>query len=322
MTATLYISSAIAIATSFMCSMAEALLLSLNPLTISRLQAKRPVSAESWRRLKRNISRPITAILILNTIANTGGATVAGGAFMRLYGNDNLWIFSVLFTLIILFGTEIMPKIIGVTFRDRLAPYGGPILEMLTTILRPFILLSEFLFKRLTSDRESDQITTADLVTLASLARSGKAIGLEQENIIVNAVRLSHTLINCVMITPEHIRFIKRGDSAETILALARASGHSRYPVSRSTEVKDIFAFIQIKRAIPAYKDEIEHLVENPRPISTVNQRETLITALRSMLENREHLLSVVDDHHCCVGIVTLEDIAGELLGADIDLFR
>ena len=322
MLATLYLSSAIAIAVSFLCSLAEALLLSLNPLTINRLQAQRPLAAESWRRLKRNISRPITAILVLNTVAHTGGATVAGGAFVKLFGQENIWIFSVAFTAIILFGTEILPKIIGVTFRDRLAPYAGPIVEILTTALRPFIVLSEFMFSRLTSERESEQITTADLITLASLARSGKAIGLEQENIIVNAVRLSHTQINRVMITPERVRFIGQGDSAETILALARASGHSRYPVSRSKEVKDIFAFIQIKRAIPASKDEIENLVANPKPISSVNQRKTLIIALRSMLENKEHLLSVVDDQNRCVGIVTLEDIAGELLGADIEQFK
>ncbi|MFH1940959.1 MAG: CNNM domain-containing protein [bacterium] len=80
MTPTLIISSAIAIIVSFMCSLSEALLLSLNPITLSRLQKQRPHSAESWRRLKNNISHPITAILVLNTIAHTGGATVAGGA--------------------------------------------------------------------------------------------------------------------------------------------------------------------------------------------------------------------------------------------------
>ena len=322
MMAILIISSTVAIVVSFLCSLAETLLLNLNPLTLHRLESAHPRAATSWKRLKRNIAHPITAILVLNTVAHTGGATVAGGAFAELYGEGNIWIFSVLFTLIVLLGTEILPKIIGVTFRNQLAPHAGPILEVVTTTLRPFVLLSEFIFRRLISEQESEQITTSDLVTLASLARSGKAINFEQENIIVNVVRLSHTLIIHAMIPPEDIQFIGQGATPESILALARESGHTRYPVSRSRKTDDIFGFIQIKHAIPASRPEVERLLANPAPLHTVNQRDTLMAALRSMLQNKEHLLAVVDDQKRCVGIVTLEDIAGELLSADIEEFR
>jgi len=322
MTAILIISSTIAITVSFLCSLAEALLLSLNPITLNRLQSVRPRAADSWRRLKRRITHPITAILVLNTVAHTGGATVAGGAFAEVYGEHNIWVFSFLFTVVVLFGTEILPKVIGVTFRDRLAPHAGPILEAVTKILRPFIALSELMFKRLTKESESEQITTADLVTLAALARSGKAIALEQENIIVNAVRLSHTLVSRSMIPPARIRFVGRGATAAEVLKLARESGYSRYPVSGSGEAKDISAFIQIKKAIHASPEELVRLLEHPEPIHTVNLKETLMAALRTMLQHREHLLAVVDDRNLCVGIVTLEDINGELLSADIEDFK
>jgi len=321
-TATLIISSTIAIVVSFLCSLAEALLLGLNPLTISRLQAQRPRAAESWKRLKRNISYPITAILVLNTVAHTGGATVAGGAFAEIFGERNIWIFSVLFTIVVLFGTEILPKVIGITFRDQLAPHAGPILEFITKALRPFILLSEFLFSRLSSKRESEQITTADLITLAALARSGKAIGLEQENIIVNAIRLSHTQVTRAMIPPAQVQFIRPGDTAASILALARAAGHSRYPVSRSREVKDIHAYVHFRRAIPVSEAETAKLIADAKPIRTVLERDTLMTALRVILKNKEHLLAVVNDQRHCVGIITLEDVAGELLGTDIEEFK
>jgi len=84
MMAIFIISSVIAIVVSFLCSLAEALLLSLNPLTLHRLEADHPRAAVSWRRLKQNIAHPITAILVLNTVAHTGGATVAGGAFAEI----------------------------------------------------------------------------------------------------------------------------------------------------------------------------------------------------------------------------------------------
>lgn len=134
------ISSVIAVVVSFLCSLAEALLLSFNPLTLHRLEETRPRAAASWRRLKQNIAHPITAILVLNTVAHTVGATVAGGAFAEIWGEGNIWIFSVLFTIIVLLGTEIFPKIIGVTFRNQLSPYAGPILEGVTVVLRPYSL--------------------------------------------------------------------------------------------------------------------------------------------------------------------------------------
>jgi CBS domain containing-hemolysin-like protein len=318
----LIFSSTIAIAVSFLCSLAEAILLSLNPLTLNRLQSTRPGAAESWRRLKSNVARPITAILVLNTVAHTGGATVAGGAFAEIYGEHNIWIFSVLFTVVILFGTEILPKVLGVTFRNQLAPWAGPILEVVTRVLHPFIAMSEAMFRRLTAHEESDQITTADLVTLATLARSGKAINLEQENIIVNAVRLSHTAITTAMIPPERIRFLARGATPESLLALMKGSGHTRYPVSSSAEARDISTYIVTKRAVPVTPGEFAHLLSQAKPLRTVDSRATLMTGLHTMLQNKEHLLAVVDGQNQCVGIVTLEDIAGELLSADIEEFK
>ncbi|MBM4093217.1 MAG: DUF21 domain-containing protein, partial [Planctomycetes bacterium] len=278
--------------------------------------------AESWRRLKKNVARPITAILVLNTVAHTGGATVAGGAFAEVYGEHNIWIFSILFTVIILFGTEILPKVIGVTFRNQLAPWAGPILELVTRLLYPIIVLSEAMFRRLTAHGESEQITTADLVTLASLARSGKAINLDQENIIVNAVRLSHTAITTAMIPPERIRFLVKDSSPELLLSLIRESGHTRYPVSKSADAKDIFAYIVTKKAVPATHAELAHLMARAKPIRAVDRRATLMTGLHTMLQNKEHLLAVMEGQNQCAGIVTLEDIAGELLSADLEEFR
>lgn len=322
MTAILIISSGIAIIVSFLCSLAEALLLSLNPLTLNRLQGTSPKSAESWRRLKRSIARPITAILVLNTVAHTGGATVAGGAFANLYGENNIWIFSVLFTIAILFGTELLPKILGVTFRNQLAPATGPALELITSLMRPFIWLSETLFRGLAAENESEQITTADLITLASLAKAGKSINLEQENIIVNAVRLSHTRITHSMITPDRIRFLPKGASPEQLLSLAKEVNHTRYPVSTGNSVKDIASYVVMKKAVPSTREEIARLLASPKPIHTVNHNATLMTALETMLKDREHLLAVLDDHRKCVGIVTLEDINKELLSADIQSFK
>jgi len=322
MTSILIISSTVAISVSFLCSLAEALLLSMNPLSVNRLQATQPRAAESWRRLKKNMARPITAILVLNTCAHTGGAIVAGGAFAEIYGERNVWIFSIFFTIVVLFGTEILPKIIGVTFRNQLAPWAGPILEVVTRLLYPFIVLSEAMFSRLTDHGKPEQITTSDVITLATLARSGKAINVEQECIIVNAVRLTHNAIKTAMIPAEQIRYLAHDATPESFLALMKGSGHTRYPVSKSRDPKDIYAYIATKKVLPTSHGEIVELMTHAKPIRTVDQHATLMTGLQTMLSNKEHLLSVVDEQKKCVGIVTLEDIAGELLSADLEHFK
>jgi CBS domain containing-hemolysin-like protein len=318
----LIVSSAVAIAVSFLCSLSEAVLLSLNPITLNKMQTTMPHAADSWRRLKRSIARPITAILILNTVAHTGGATVAGGAFAQIYGEHNIWIFSILFTMVVLAGTEILPKVIGVAHHARIAPVAGPALEALTAVMKPLIALSTLVFGRLSRSRESDQITTADLVTMASLARSGKAIDLDQENIIVNTVRLGHTRVGHATIPADQVVFSCEGDSPEKVVELARAHGHTRYPVSTTCRLDDVRSYVTIKKALLATPGEVAELLRNARPLHRVNRDTTLLAALKTMLEHREHLLAVTDGSGKCIGIVTLEDISGELLSADIEDFR
>lgn len=318
----LIVSSLIAIVVSFLCSLSEAILLSLTPLTMHRLRHNKPKSADSWVRMKKNIARPIAAILILNTIAHTGGATVAGGAFVKLYGENSIWIFSAIFTFIILFGTEILPKIIGITFREQLAPYVAKPLEIITRALNPLVQLSERMFRRLGRGKEQEQITTADIVTLASLARTGKVIGLEQENIIVNAIRLNHTTIEKVMIPCDRVKFIKKSDRIEDIVVLANTSKHTRYPISNTDDIHGIYGYVSMKGVLPTITSDVEQIISQAKPLLCVQSYDSLMVALTSMIQNKQHLLSVLDNKKNCAGIITMEDIAGELLGADIEMFK
>lgn len=318
----LVVSLLVAIVVSFVCSLSEAILLSLNPLTINRLRRNKPKSADAWIRIKKVVGRPIAAILILNTVAHTGGATVAGGAFVKLYGENAIWIFSAVFTLVILFGTEILPKVIGVTFRDKLAPYVANPLEIITRALNPVVQLSERMFKRLGRGKEQEQITTADIVTFASMARSGKVIGLEQENIIVNAVRLSHTTIEKVMLPCDRVKFIKKSDRIEDIIELANTSKHTRYPVSNTDEICDIYGYVNMKGVLPTITSDVEQIISQAKPLLRVQSADSLMVALTTMIQNKQHLLSVLDNKKNCAGIITMEDIASELLGADIEMFK
>jgi Mg2+/Co2+ transporter CorB len=124
---------------SFLCSLLEATLLSLDSIHLETRKRQGHRYAAIWLGMKQRIDRPIAAILILNTVAHTGGATVAGGAFDKVYGDQWIWVFSLFFTIVILFATEIFPKVIGVSHNERLAPVLAPILAAITVGLRPAV---------------------------------------------------------------------------------------------------------------------------------------------------------------------------------------
>ena len=116
------IAVSIALGVSFLCSLMEAALLSLTPSQVARLSERHPATGAIWRGVKANLERPIAVILILNTTAHTIGASVAGAQFDELWGDEWIWAFSIVFTLVMLQFTEILPKTLGVQFNTLLAP--------------------------------------------------------------------------------------------------------------------------------------------------------------------------------------------------------
>lgn len=317
----LLFSSLIAITVSFFCSLTESVLLSLNPLTINKMKYRHPGAAAAWTHMKRNIARPIAAILILNTVAHTGGATVAGGAFVKIYGEHRIWIFSTVFTLIILFLTEIFPKVLGVRYRDMLAPLVARPVDLTTRVLGPAIRICDALFGRFRSDPECEQITTSDIITLAAMAKAGKAIGLEQENIMVNAIRLNHTTVDRVMLPCEKVSCIKADATKEEVFGLLADAGHTRYPIITQGCLDKVSSFVNAKVLLSPPGDQT-NLSEVARPLLSVQTGETLLSALKLMIEKRQHMLAVCNAAGKWLGIITLEDITDELLGADLETFR
>lgn len=318
MFATFVISVAIVLGVSFVCSLTEAVLLSINVNALANPKSKAGSDvAAAWRRMKSNIGRPIAAILILNTVANTGGATVAGAEFTALYGSQYLWIFSICMTVSILFGTEILPKTIGVAYNRVLAPFLTLPLEYATKFLSPFIWLTEFVTKRFASD-ETSQISSSDIITMASMARSGKAIGLEQENIIVNAIRLSHSPVRTAMIPRNNIKYIIEGLTLEENEKRLGILKHTRYPLCSSDSIDTVSGTVNHKKFAMASSEKSSDYELVKRDAAFVSEDVSLLDALRTMSKGRLHMLFVKDKYDRISGLLTLEDITDELVSIEL----
>ena len=159
------------------CSLLEAALYSLPLSRIEMLAEKRPHTAAILRKLKHDIDQPIAAILTLNTIANTMGAAVAGAAAAAVFGDGNLFWFSMVFTFAILIFSEIVPKTVGVAFNSLLGPYIARPLQILVVVLKPVILVGQAV-TRLIPQKKGHTVSAEELTSVARLSRKAGEMSL------------------------------------------------------------------------------------------------------------------------------------------------
>lgn len=299
------------------CSLFEATLLSLDTVRLETLKREGKKYAAVWIRLKNDINKPIAAILIFNTVANTGGATLAGFLFDQVFGPDWLWLFMLGLTLAILFISEIGPKFLGAVFAEFLAPFLGRPLLVLTKIAAPTILVTDLVGNALGRKGQQQEYSAMDIQVMAQLARAGKHIGPEQEKIIVNAAKLTHMTVEDVMMPAHSILFLNLEHPVDENFRTARRAMHTRYPISSSDSVNDIHGYVNFKD-LAAVELESEHLDIDLRAL---DPKMNLNQAFRELTLRRYHIAIVRDRHKNVVGLLSLEDLLEELVGEIEDEF-
>lgn len=312
----LFTSVAVAVVVSFLCSLMEAMLLSLSPVRLEAAADKGKLWAKMWMSMKSNIDRPIAAILILNTIAHTGGATFAGGAFDKVYGAENLWIFSIIFTAIVLIGTEIIPKVIGVSYAERLAPIFAPILSILMIVLRPIIFITELISKPFKQVGHGQNMSIADLTTMTRMAHSGAIISSAQQSIILNTASLQNKMVRDIMIPIDAVTYFSLNKSNIDNFERAASTLHTRYPVSKDGSVRNIIGYLNYKELLAMSPSRKEAVIGNfVRPIIKISDSIKIEEALKILTTKRNHLALVEAPEGSIIGMVTMEDIIEAVIG-------
>ena len=325
---TLFAAVAVVLIVSFFCSLAEAVLLSLNPTRLETLKQQGKGYAGSWLGMKRHVDRPIAAILVLNTVANTGGATLAGSAFDKIFGTEYVWMFSLFMTALVLLGTEITPKVLGVTYAWRFAPVLARPLSVIMLLLTPILWLTERYSRilkptsRAQAEGEDATSETADLVTLARLAKAKSQIEFFQERIIVNAAKMRETKVRDAMLPAEDmVTFDFRKTTAEN-LEIARQTLHTRYPVTETGEPDGVVGYVNLKDIFAVPPEERSVTLEPYlRGVPFVSPDATINQALQLLTSRRQHIAIVRDAAFKVHGILTMEDILEQIIGDFEDEF-
>ncbi|MGB5506490.1 MAG: CNNM domain-containing protein, partial [Sulfurovum sp.] len=180
----------LAVFISFICSILESVLLSVNMAYISVLEKERPRAGALLKAQKIGINKSLASILILNTIANTLGAAAVGAQAEILYGAGAVFYISIILTFAILFLSEIIPKTIGAVYWKSLAPTAAYVIRFFVWITFPIIILTLFVTNRIKKSDDSISLTKEELIESTLLSEDEGVLGEKESDVIENILLL------------------------------------------------------------------------------------------------------------------------------------
>lgn len=305
---TLITAIVIAMGVSFLCSVMEAALLSLNPGKLALLSKRRPSIGKICEALKNDIEKPIAVILILNTAAHTFGAAIAGAQFDSLFGSDYIWLFSFVFTVLMVQYTEILPKTLGCRFNAFIISHTARLLKFSITLLTPVIWLVHFINRPFEGKEAKEDTGTAmeeELDAIASMARKAQHITATQELAIQQIPDLKDEKIEKLMIPLQEIICLTDDMSREKVLEAARRFPHSRYPVIAALPPKQFIGVLEIRQLLFNNGDWRSLL----HPIQEISAEEVQLHLMENCEKLDSRLLLVKDAANKVVGMITINDL-------------
>ncbi len=304
---------------SFLCSIAEAVLLSITPSYIENLKQSEPSKAARLKRLRFvEIDRSLAAILTLNTIAHTVGAIVAGAKATYVFGDAWIGLFSAIITILILFFSEIIPKTIGAVYWKSLASPIAHLVSFLIKMLYPIIWLSEKVTQLISNKKNHQAFCRDEFIAMAGLGRRTGHINEHESRIIDNLFTLNAIYAKDIM-TPRNVMVsLPASEKVQSVFEQISTYPFSRLPLY--TEDQDDISSFVLKTDIlmSQAKGENKQLKDLKRELLTVIESTTLPILLELLLNQRQHIALVIDEYGDTIGLVTLEDLVETLLGLEI----
>ena len=304
---------------SFLCSILEAVLLSVTPSYTGALKKKSPRIGQRLDLLKRNIDRPLAAILSLNTIAHTVGAAGVGAETASMFGSASVGIASAVLTLLILIFSEIIPKTVGALYWRQLAPAGTYVVQWLIWGLYPFVMLSQKITRLIAVRGHQPAINREEFHAMADLGIKEGVVQETESRILKNLMRFDSLTAKDVM-TPRSVLFALPEDmSIEEVLSKDIKLRFSRIPLfAREGESIGYYVLKNDVLLAAARGERKKTLLQLARSILIVPETASLSSLFESLLDRRELIVLIVDEYGGNSGIVTMEDIIETVVGVEI----
>lgn len=309
----------LAIGVSFLCSILEAVLLSITPSFVEAAQEDRPKLAEKLRRLRADIERPLAAILSLNTIAHTVGATGAGAQAAVVFNDAGVGVFSALLTLGILILSEIIPKTLGATYWRSLAPFTVRVLPWLIIAQLPLVWMSQAITRVLTRGGGHAEVSRDEITALANAGHRLGVVEEDETRVVANLLRLPEIAASEVMTPRTMIDHVPADASLASAVADRETFPFSRLLVTGDT-IDDVRGFALTRDLLLAALrgNEERFTADYTREIVRVPEATDLDTLFDMLMDRDAHIALVEDGYGGTAGLITTEDILETLLGTEI----
>ena len=303
----------LSIAVSFICSILEAALLSITPSYIAQQKIQKPKLYEELKVLKDKIDQPLAAILTLNTVAHTVGATGVGAQVTLVFGDGYLGIASAVMTLLILVLSEIIPKTIGARYWPALAPILPLTLKIMITVLRPFIWLSDQIMKLFGGGTHEHDLRQ-EIKALTVLGREMNKLDEDEQRVIANILDLHDIKVRDIMTPRTVCESASPDEPLEQFAERVKIGQFSRYPVIDKDEAPLGIVFRYDMLNIT------EQLVvaDLMKPVKVISDKMSAEHLMTQLMHERQHMCLVYDEYGTWLGLVTMEDVIETIIGQPI----
>ncbi len=304
----------LSILVSFVCSILEAALLSLTPSYIAQQKLTRPLLYERLKELKDKVDQPLAAILTLNTVAHTVGATGVGAQVTLVFGNGYLGIASAVMTILILVLSEILPKTMGARYWPQIAPFLPPLLGAMILLLKPFILLSDMIM-RLFGGKEPEHDIRQEIKALTLLGRELNKLDEDEQRVISNILDLHEIRVRDIMTPRTVVASVLPQQDIASFREQIRESQFSRYPVVDEDEAPLGVIFRYDALSAEDLQAPVSSIM---KPVKVVPESTSVESLMTQLMQDRQHLCLIYDEFGGWRGLVTLEDIMETIIGKPI----
>jgi CBS domain containing-hemolysin-like protein len=309
---------AIAIGVSFMCSILEAVLLSITPSYSEKLASEKPRQARRISRVRDNLDESLASILILNTFAHTMGAAGVGSQAVQIFGTEWETLIAVILTLAILYFSEIIPKTLGATFWRQLAIPACYAITWLVRLVYPLVWISTRLTKLFDNDKDNE-ITREEIIALASLVHKDGNLFSQENEYLANLLTLREVKTEQILTPRSVVHMLDASITISAALDDPKSQQFTRIPVYQG----QVDAVVGKVIRADLYQAERQGRGDEPltsivKPLHQVSEKMPVHSLLDSFIKQRAHLFLVADEFGQTAGVVSLEDAIETLLGREI----
>lgn len=309
---------------SFVCSILEAVLLCVTPTFISVNKKEGKSFANKLERMKKDVDKPLIAILTLNTVAHTVGAIMVGTEAKQVFNDDGngVFIVSAIMTILILVASEIIPKTIGATYWKKLAPASAMILSGMILFFKwtGVIWILQLFTKLFGKGAHGESVLSReDFSAMADIAKEEGVFEESESKVIKNLLNFKSILAQDVMTPRTVMKIADEQISVKNFYEANKNLRFSRIPIYQE-KPDNIIGYVlkdDIYKQLAEGQDKMI-LSELKRKILVVNRTIPIPDLFEKFIAEKEHIALVVDQYGSVSGTVTMEDVIETLLGLEI----